>query len=460
MTTFDDTGTTAIKAPGRSEARAAGALLMAGTGLVVLSLLLPHPSGADTTALLVTAATMLVAGLACWFLAAEIPIAVTHVVLAAASALTGALFIESGAAVGQYGSIFVWATLITAYFFPRRVAVAHLVWLLVVYAITLVAVESTGGYSPLTRWFFTAVSLSVVMLFTNVLVARRARADRRARTFFDISQDMLCTLDPSGRCVETNGAWERTLGYDPVELRGERLLDITHPDDHERATAVAMRLFEGHASIELETRVRAKDGSWHWLRSSSALNAEEGLIYARATDITELKTIEAEREDLLGEVEKLARSDALTGLPNRRALDEQLPRELARARRGDSPLCLAIVDLDHFKAFNDAHGHLAGDVALRESAIAWESALRGADTIVRFGGEEFVVLLPDCELEEGHEIVERLREATPGEQTCSAGLALWDFDESAEDLVARADAALYAAKDDGRDRLVQAAQQS
>ena len=97
----------------------------------------------------------------------------------------------------------------------------------------------------------------------------------------------------------------------------------------------------------------------------------------------------------------LARSDALTGLPNRRGLDEQLPREMARARRTDSDLCLAIVDIDHFKAYNDANGHLAGDAVLRECAVAWDAVLRGEDTIVRFGGEEFLVVLPDCPLAAG-----------------------------------------------------------
>ena len=105
----------------------------------------------------------------------------------------------------------------------------------------------------------------------------------------------------------------------------------------------------------------------------------------------------------------MARHDALTGLPNRRALEEQLPQEMARARRSRSPLSVAILDIDHFKAYNDTHGHLAGDEVLRACATAWDSALRGEDTIVRFGGEEFLVLLPDTEPEQAAEIVERLR---------------------------------------------------
>ena len=447
-----------LRVPGRSEARAVGALLLAGAGLVVLSLALPHPSGGDTPALIVTAAAMAVVGIASWFLSARIPIAATHLLLAATAATTALLIWESGVAVGQYGSIFVWATLIAAYFFPRRIAVIHLLWLLVAYGAALAAVESTGGYSPLTRWFFTAVSLSVVMALTSAIVARRAKADLRARRFFDLSQDMLCTADMNGYFLELNSAWEDWLGYSGEEMRAAPFLELVHPDDRARTEAETAGLFQGKETVGFENRYLAKDGSWHWLRWSSTLSADESLIYARASDVTALKRIESERENLLVEVEALARSDALTGLPNRRALDEQLPKEMARARRAETGLCLAIVDLDHFKDYNDTHGHLGGDEMLRRCALAWDSELRGEDTIVRFGGEEFLIVLPDTEPDRGIEIVERLRAATPGEQTCSAGLASWDFAESADGLIDRADSALYRAKAAGRDCLVQSPQ--
>lgn len=379
-----------------------------------------------------------------------------HAVIAAVVAATGLLIYESGIAVGQYGTIFVWSTLVSSYFFPRRIAAAHLAWLLVVYAVVLAGVESTAGYSPLTRWLFSLVSLTIVMLLITEMVSRQARADKRARRFFELSHDMLCTMDRDGRCREANGAWKRHLGYTPEELHGMRLLDFTHPDDHERAIAEAAGLFEAGASASLETRVRAKDGSWHWLRTSSTFARDEGLVYARSADVTELKRVEGEREQLLGEVQDLARHDALTGLPNRRALAELLPREMARVRRSRSPLCVAIVDIDHFKVFNDTYGHLVGDELLREAAIAWDSTLRAEDEIVRFGGEEFLVLLPETVMAQACEVVERLREATPRGQTCSAGLAEWDFVESADDLLGRADKALYMAKAGGRDQLAEA----
>jgi diguanylate cyclase (GGDEF)-like protein/PAS domain S-box-containing protein len=443
-----------LQAPGRPEARATGALLLTGAGLVALSLSLPHPSGGDTAALAGIAAVMALAGLLFWSLARRVPIAATHVGLGAAAVMAGLLTYESGVAAGQYGSVYVWVTLVAAYFFPRRVAIAHVAWILVAYAVTLAVVENTAGYSPLTRWVFTAMSLSVVMTLTSGIVARRARADKRARRFFDLSHDMLCTSNLDGYFVEVNASWQR-LGYTQEEMREIPFLDLVHPDDRELTEAEAASLFDGVETVGFENRYRAKDGSWRWLRWSSVLAPDEQLLYGRATDVTELKRVESERENLLVEVEALARSDALTGLPNRRTLDEQLPREMARARRAESDLCLALIDLDHFKDYNDTQGHLAGDEMLRCCAIAWDSELRAEDTIVRFGGEEFLVVLPDTASEQAIEIVERLRAATPAGQTCSAGLACWDYLETAEDLIGRADSALYRAKATGRDRLVQ-----
>jgi diguanylate cyclase (GGDEF)-like protein len=154
---------------------------------------------------------------------------------------------------------------------------------------------------------------------------------------------------------------------------------------------------------------------------------------------------------LYREVERLARTDGLTGVANRRAWDDELPRELARAARSGQQLCVALLDLDHFKGYNDRHGHQAGDRLLKEAAAAWQGRLRKTDLLARYGGEEFAVLLPDCGLVDAMEIAERLRTAQP-EVTCSLGVAAWDGREDVTELFARADRALYAAKAAGRDR--------
>jgi diguanylate cyclase (GGDEF)-like protein len=159
----------------------------------------------------------------------------------------------------------------------------------------------------------------------------------------------------------------------------------------------------------------------------------------------------AQVSTLYRRVGRLARTDALTGVLNRRVWDEELPRELARAARTGQPLCVGLIDMDRFKAFNDQHGHQAGDRLLKAAGAAWWANLRKTDLLVRYGGEEFVVLLPDCALDDAMTIAERLRTALP-EGTCSIGVAEWAHGESADELLGRADQALYAAKAGGRNR--------
>jgi diguanylate cyclase (GGDEF)-like protein/PAS domain S-box-containing protein len=181
-------------------------------------------------------------------------------------------------------------------------------------------------------------------------------------------------------------------------------------------------------------------------------------ISPRVARVMELLAAEAtvaiERAGLLARLENMARTDDLTGLPNRRSWDEELPRELARGARYSHPVCVAMLDLDRFKDYNDRLGHLAGDRLLKEAAGAWRGALRETDRIARYGGEEFSVVLPDCTLEDAWLLVERLRSVTPVGETCSAGVVEWDGEEPPEGLVRRADAALYEAKRTGRDRIV------
>ncbi len=181
----------------------------------------------------------------------------------------------------------------------------------------------------------------------------------------------------------------------------------------------------------------------------------------RAFSVAGLLAAEAafviERADLTARLERLARTDELTGLANRRTANEELERFLARAARDREPLSVAILDLDHFKAYNDSHGHAGGDRLLQAAAAAWTDALRGGDHIARFGGEEFLVLFPRCAAEDAAAAADRLRAAMPSEATCSVGVAAWDGGETAQQLLARADAALYAAKAAGRDRTVVAA---
>ncbi len=162
----------------------------------------------------------------------------------------------------------------------------------------------------------------------------------------------------------------------------------------------------------------------------------------------------AERAELLQRLADAAERDTLTGLANRRRWDDVIATEVARAGRTGAPLSVAVIDLDHFKRYNDGHGHLGGDALLREFAAAAQECLREVDVIARWGGEEFVVALPGCAAPDAVTVADRIRAAVPRGQSCTIGVAQWRPGLLAHDVVARADAALYAGKEQGRDRTV------
>jgi diguanylate cyclase (GGDEF)-like protein len=175
------------------------------------------------------------------------------------------------------------------------------------------------------------------------------------------------------------------------------------------------------------------------------------LVVARMAQL--LRQVEQQSVQL----RELSRLDELTGLPNRRAWNDELPRALEHARRDGSPISVAMLDIDRFKAFNDAYGHPAGDRLLKEASAAWHGALRQVDTLARYGGEEFIVLLPDADEDQAEQAVARALAVTPQDQTFSAGVAVWDGTETSDALIHRADTALYAAKTGGRNRIMRAA---
>lgn len=150
----------------------------------------------------------------------------------------------------------------------------------------------------------------------------------------------------------------------------------------------------------------------------------------------------------------LVNQDPLTGVANRRRWDQCLTAALDRSALTGEPLVVALLDLDHFKRYNDAHGHQAGDELLTSAATAWSTGLRDGDLLARYGGEEFCVLLTGRTTAEAAAVVERLQGLTPLGQTFSAGVAAWNGRESAQELLEHADRLLYAGKHAGRARVI------
>jgi diguanylate cyclase (GGDEF)-like protein len=237
------------------------------------------------------------------------------------------------------------------------------------------------------------------------------------------------------------------------------------PEDFSRASALIARreaalaseisaVLDGLAeSIEARARVLTRDAeeasarNLRWLAAltlgAMVLLVLFGVLLRRAQLLS---------ASLISTLDEQARQDGLTGVLNRRALDEQLATEIDRARRAKTPLAVALFDLDHFKKFNDSRGHLEGDELLRRAARAWKALTRSVDALGRYGGEEFLLMLPGCDSEQARKLVERYRPVVPFGQTFSCGVAQWNTTENATGLLERADRALYAAKSGGRNR--------
>ena len=204
-----------------------------------------------------------------------------------------------------------------------------------------------------------------------------------------------------------------------------------------------------------------------WLAVAAAVIV--GLVVRFVLSVADSRRVADQLDAALQEQQRLAVTDGLTGLYNRRFFEEVLRLESERALRGDVPLALLVADLDHFKHVNDAHGHQSGDVVLVEVAHRLRRSLRASDVLARYGGEEFVAILPDADRETALDIAERCRSALADQPvrlhtghrvtvTGSFGVAVLGTDAAAATrdatgLLRRADRALYAAKDAGRNRV-------
>lgn len=298
----------------------------------------------------------------------------------------------------------------------------------------------------------------------QALVAKEANF----RLLAEQSSDMVSRIGLDNRLLYVSPSCVRITGWSAEELLDTSALAGIHPDDMERVEQVIAALKNGEAEeARFVYRQRHRDKGEIWAEAAlhvtpAADSGEIDGVVAVMRDITEQK-------DLQDKLASLAATDALTGLANRRAFDERLADEWARARRDGTQLSLLLIDVDHFKKFNDHYGHLAGDGCLRAlGRILSAIARRPTDLAARYGGEEFAVLLPNTAPDGCVEVGEGIRQAlhdlamlhaqNPPSRlvTVSVGAAT-SLPSQASDsstLVAAADRALYAAKDGGRDRLL------
>ena len=469
-------------------ARALALLFLAGGTIGAVSMLLPHSADANAAALWSNVALAWLAGLLLLTIGARLPDWALHVALVLGGVLVMRAVLVSGDVNSFYSVWFLWIGLYAFYFFTRRAAAAHVTLVAALYAITLIA--HTPG-SPVARWLTTVATLAIAGIFIDTLV-RRARMQalnaaasaQLVATVADMAHDLARMSDSDGArhalCAaaarlaraDTVGLWEPAASGASLELTawsGPRPSQRSLP--FVAAPGGAVQAFTGGEPLRESTELGIPEYTgeprrpratlwqpvtrdtvpiavlafyWHAAPADERTMVTLGGLLATETAVT------LERVELLARLESIARTDDLTGLPNRRAWEEELPRELLRAKREGHPLCVAMIDLDHFKEFNDERGHQAGDRLLKQAAAAWGVELRGTDFLARYGGEEFALALPGCTPQEAIEVAERMRTATPEGETCSVGIASWDGHEDAAALLGRADSALYQAKDRGR----------
>jgi diguanylate cyclase (GGDEF)-like protein/PAS domain S-box-containing protein len=264
-----------------------------------------------------------------------------------------------------------------------------------------------------------------------------------------------------------NPAVAKMFGYNRTEGLGSHVSNYFAAADKtpEQTVAEIIEELTAHGAWSGEVQNTRKDGSRFWSRLSisTLVHPEHGPVWLCVLeDITARKRTEEELREANRRLEEMAYTDIMTGLPNRRCFIDALSRDLHRIWRYGGRLAIAMLDVDHFKDINDAHGHLVGDRVMVELGAMLHKEIREADLVARFGGDEFVILMPETSLEAAVGAMERLRgKATalavqgghgPLRLTFSAGVSAAEGarNVSVIDLLHWADLALYAAKDAGR----------
>ncbi len=297
----------------------------------------------------------------------------------------------------------------------------------------------------------------------------RRRSERFLGTIFDSIHDPFSIVDRNYKIVKVNDAYARMKKKLADELLGKPCYKVLHGRSDICEECVIEKTFRSSDPCAKEKLIMNSDGQEVWLEIYTyPVFDEQGTVshvieYAR--DITDRKMAEEEKKRLIKELNYLSTIDGLTGLFNRRALNDLLGYEIDRAKRYQSELSLIICDIDWFKQINDTCGHRAGDIALQAVTGALKHALRKADILGRYGGDEFMLILPETSLTGAKNLAEKIRAAIEDIKlvisegkvirlSMSIGVAgCCVSEEDLDTIVARADAALYASKQAGRNRV-------
>ena len=284
------------------------------------------------------------------------------------------------------------------------------------------------------------------------------------RLILDRTSDVIMTLELDGRIRFASPAAERVLGISPAHLVGSMPQTLIHPDDVERVAGVHREvLATPNQTFTVEYRVVVGNHELGWFETNAGATLDGDGVPSGAVVVIRNVTHRKEAEQLLAAAAML---DPLTGIANRRAFEVALARRLAK-HATPGPAALALFDLDYFKAVNDSYGHAAGDQVLCRFAEILRGGVRSSDLVARLGGEEFVALV-EGDIESAQAVCDRVRSGLAAEQividenntvrvTVSAGVAALSHQNSISRVLAAADAALYRAKAEGRNRLVLAA---
>jgi len=291
-------------------------------------------------------------------------------------------------------------------------------------------------------------------------------SEERFRDLAELLPETVFEADLDGRLTFANRNVYTTFGYTPEELTGGlSILDMLTPEDRPETGTIIVRLLAGEEIGGFERTALKKDGTKFPIQVYAARIMRQGRpagIRGLVIDITERKRVEQALQQANRRLAELASVDEVTGIWNRRRFLEMLDHEFQRIRRHEADLSLVMIDLDHFKAVNDTHGHAFGDQVLREVAATLKAAARSSDIVARYGGDEFMVLMPDTDTAQAEKAAERIRAMVAGKElsddprsvrlTLSIGLATAEpnVGDSPDDLVRLADEALYAAKTAGR----------